>query len=572
MSFRKLYKALATLLVAAIILCDPGSAYGLSVVNSKHNLSASGPGPVRAVRESGVCIFCHTPHNSSPRGYLWSRDEPSVTYNPYKSSTMKAFIGQPTGASKLCLSCHDGTVALGLVRSRRKRIAMGGGIITMPPGRSSMGTDLSDDHPISFSYDSLLLSKNRELANPAVLRGRVRLEDDHLLQCTSCHDPHNDQYGKFLVMNNAYSALCTTCHQKKDWATSSHNTSNRPWNGAGDNPWPHTNYDRVDVNGCMNCHRSHSAGSWQRLLKAQAEEDNCFPCHNGNVAKKNIEAEFTKAYAHSVGSTTGVHDPTESIAIADLHVECVDCHNPHVTRSGTTSPPLVSSSMRGVSGVDSAGNPVAEARYQYQVCYKCHAFWSDNPPSIIPRTLNRITRQFPQNNLRISFNPSNLSFHPVAAKGRNPDVPSLRSPYNTTSLISCTDCHNNDGGPGAGGTGPRGPHGSNNPFLLERRLETKDLTGESQETYALCYKCHERSNILSNQSFKLHEKHIVEEKTPCTVCHDSHGVPNQSRLINFDLSVATPSKSGNFRFERLGQGKGRCFLKCHDKEHDPKDY
>ena len=36
-----------------------------SVVDTAHNLSATGTGNVRAVSEQEICIFCHTSHSSS---------------------------------------------------------------------------------------------------------------------------------------------------------------------------------------------------------------------------------------------------------------------------------------------------------------------------------------------------------------------------------------------------------------------------------------------------------------------------------------------------------------------------
>jgi DNA-binding MarR family transcriptional regulator len=44
-------------------------------VGTKHNLSVSGPGPIKSTNEQQVCIFCHTPHNASPIQPLWNRPE-----------------------------------------------------------------------------------------------------------------------------------------------------------------------------------------------------------------------------------------------------------------------------------------------------------------------------------------------------------------------------------------------------------------------------------------------------------------------------------------------------------------
>src|SRR4051812_41640981 len=103
------------LVAAACILAQATQAD--TILASKHDLSVAGPGTIKAVTESEVCIFCHTPHRAG-QSPLWNHTLSAATYIPYSSSTTKAAIGQPTGASKLCLSCHDGTVALGMAGTR----------------------------------------------------------------------------------------------------------------------------------------------------------------------------------------------------------------------------------------------------------------------------------------------------------------------------------------------------------------------------------------------------------------------------------------------------------------------
>ena len=129
-------------------------------------ITASGR-DIRASSETHICIFCHTPHSANPAAPHWNRPSSGAIYTPYNSSTSKATIGQPTGSSKLCLSCHDGTVALGMVISKAP-IQLAGGIHGMPRGRANLGTDLSDDHPISFVYDNALAAINGELNSPIV--------------------------------------------------------------------------------------------------------------------------------------------------------------------------------------------------------------------------------------------------------------------------------------------------------------------------------------------------------------------------------------------------------------------
>ncbi|HJW25473.1 MAG TPA: cytochrome c3 family protein [Rhodocyclaceae bacterium] len=550
----------------------PPSLSLAGLASTRHNLSASGPGPVKATSESQMCVFCHAPHNASPSAPLWNKRNPGSTYTPYSSSTALARAGQPTGSSLVCLSCHDGTIALGELLNRATPVAMAGGTGPLPAGNTNLGTDLSDDHPVSIAYtSSLAAAHGGELADPATLTGKIRLDAAGQMQCTTCHDPHDNSNGKFLVVPNSVSALCQACHTKSGWGTASHRTSPAAWNGAGTNPWPHTTGTTVAANACENCHRPHAAGGRKWLLNAQAEENNCYPCHNGNVAAKNIQAEFTgKTSIHPVAMTTGVHDAAEGAVAQSRHVECSDCHNPHA--SNPAAGPLPGS-LAGVRGVSMAGLETRPATTEYQICLRCHG---DSPGKPASRT----TRQLPQNNVRLEFDPGNPSFHPVAGAGKNSNVPSLLAPWTVTSTMKCGDCHNNNTGPGAGGTGPKGPHGSIWTPLLERQYVTTDRTSESAASYALCYKCHNRNSFINDGgAFPEHKKHVVEERTPCNVCHDPHGVSstqgnstNNSKLINFDTSVVTPSSSGQLKYVSTGRSRGTCYLRCHGSNHNPFSY
>jgi predicted CXXCH cytochrome family protein len=546
-------------------------ARGESIIDSKHNLSATGRGDVRAVSETRVCVFCHTPHVGRDAAPLWNRRDTTVAYLPYNSPTLKARPGQPTGASKLCLSCHDGTIALGDLISEELTIPMSGDIV-MPPGPGLIGTDLRDDHPISFSYIEAHAGSGGQLAAPDTWDPRVKLDAMGQLQCTSCHDPHDNQWGDFLVMDNEYSLLCQQCHTLAFFPQTPHAASTLGWNGAGRNPWPYTTYLHVDSNACLNCHFPHNAGGLYELLSDSREEEVCFVCHNGNVASFNLQAVFQKISTHPVDQYYGVHRAGESPLEASGHVECVDCHNPHRARRSTAQPPNVQGVLEGVTGIDAAGSPLTEAVYEYQVCFKCHA--GESPPP-----LNVIPRQIPSTNLLRDFSPSSPSFHPVETSGRSSDVPSLIAPFTPSSLIYCTDCHNNDEAQD-GLIGSKGPHGSNFDFLLAREYRTGDNVSESATAYALCYECHSRGSILADQSFPQHQKHIVEERAPCSVCHDPHGIDfgegspiNNAHLINFDVSVVQADpQTGRLEYSSFGTHTGECYLRCHGENHSPKRY
>ena len=187
-----------------------------TISGSAHDFSTSG--------WSGgeICIACHTPHNANTGvtdAPLWNHDLSTSTYTLYDSPTLNATTSQPAGTSKLCLSCHDGTVAY-------DNTATG----TKMNGPSAVGSDgLSNDHPVSFTYNSALSTADGALHDPSTQSVTIGTGVDSktgtindvmlsggMLQCASCHDVHNKftNGGKLLRVSNAGSALCLTCHNK----------------------------------------------------------------------------------------------------------------------------------------------------------------------------------------------------------------------------------------------------------------------------------------------------------------------------------------------------------------------
>lgn len=215
-AFRFILCFFAMMLLSAI----PASA---GVKDTRHNLSVSGPGIIKAVAETQICIFCHTPHNARPEAPLWNHNPSAVvSYVNYWSPTLQAYASEAEappidGFSKLCLGCHDGTIALGAVASREEDIQM----VTIPgkveagilkPGAGGyLGTDLSGGHPISFIFDEALMNKRNSHPGPlSKLKWPIRKYNEKFagrdtevklypaqggygVQCSSCHDPHEDR-------------------------------------------------------------------------------------------------------------------------------------------------------------------------------------------------------------------------------------------------------------------------------------------------------------------------------------------------------------------------------------------
>jgi predicted CXXCH cytochrome family protein len=559
----------------AVMLAVPGSR-GESIINSVHNLSVTSPGTIKAVSETDACIFCHTAHHANGETPLWNHSMSSVSnyvvYSSTRLDSLNLTIPQPNGSSRLCLSCHDGTVALGNVSSGAA-VTMQNGVTTMPSGANNLGTDLSQDHPVSFVYDSALAARDPQVKDPSTLVDKVRLDKLGRLQCTACHDPHNNQYGNFLVMDNTGSALCTACHQPPAWAGSVHAISSTPAPAAvtarlakstrvaGKAAAPAAT--RMSAIACANCHMNHGAAPKTHLLQSAKLEDNCLDCHSGSPAKKNLAVDFQKPSVHPITLNSGSHSPVEDPTNPKMrHVVCADCHNAHAATAAPAVAPNASGALAKLTGVSTAGAVISPLTKEYELCYRCHADSAARGPATVQR-------QYIETNTRLEFSTANQSFHPVVSAGKNfSSVPSLISPWTVNSQMYCTDCHNSDSGPKAGGTGANGPHGSIFRPLLERNLNLGDNQGESAAAYALCYKCHSRSVVLSNASFKYHELHVVEKKTACTTCHDSHGVANAPHLINFNTLYVTNSPTGQISYRSTGLMHGNCTLTCHGANHN----
>ncbi len=616
------------LLLAALAATAQQTDRKLQLLNSRHDFRATSQASTRAVDTADACVFCHTPHNANPAEMLWNRPLPTQPFPVYSSSTLAASIGPMTAAdsSKLCLSCHDGTIALGeTINNGMLEFVQGRGYALPPESAANLAAvqGFSDDHPYAF-----VPVPGPEIRMPPP-GDAVRLDARGRLQCTSCHEPHEEwrdpAVGKFLVKPNPASALCLSCHMTGGWLQSSHRTPPDPVanlrytqaQGA------HTGYLGISNNGCESCHRPHAPQVGQRLLKFP-EEQVCYTCHDGSVASaaRNIRAEFqSKLYTHPVSVTPSVHDaaeaPTspqhplpETSFATPRHVECADCHNPHAASATEAQPPNVSGSLTGVRGYSSSGDHLSRSVNEFEICFKCHAD-SANKPQLNDTTGSGIgygrnpLRQHDLGNpeafnTRIEFHRL-LSYHPVTrprnlSVGPGGEVPSLRSApitpagvplsrrtLSSTSYIYCTDCHNNDTGRNLGTlSGPTGPHGSNQPHLLERAnaLEPPPAyPGEftpgvsyALEEYALCNKCHDvDGSVLRDQSFPEHRKHIRGQNAACSTCHDPHA-SNSPMLINFDLSIVGPNSLGALEYRRTGFRQGTCSLRCHGKDHIRKSY
>ena len=136
-----------------------------------------------------VCVFCHTPHNAivasstdagADRLPLWNHNLPSGTFSPYQWASIDNKFGGLNGGdftitdplagpSRLCMSCHDGSIAIdehGRAMSEIGRTPIGSVNQSYDGlGRSNLSKDLATTHPIGFDYNVVAASRNARAHN-----------------------------------------------------------------------------------------------------------------------------------------------------------------------------------------------------------------------------------------------------------------------------------------------------------------------------------------------------------------------------------------------------------------------
>jgi hypothetical protein len=77
---------IALFCIASVFIASQTGAK-TSIVYTKHNLSRTGPGTIKALTEDRICIFCHAPHNANPLTQLWNKNIDGINYSLYTPYT-----------------------------------------------------------------------------------------------------------------------------------------------------------------------------------------------------------------------------------------------------------------------------------------------------------------------------------------------------------------------------------------------------------------------------------------------------------------------------------------------------
>ncbi len=207
--------------IVAIALMAPAIARGGTIANTPHDLSSVSTGPNKSATQGDTCVFCHVAHNGSPGANrpLWSHTMTATNLTWAPTTTVRGTI-LPTvitstqlQGSRGCMSCHDGTIAVGDL------ITGVGGTVTGPnltAGKLTTGINLLNpatmqtNHPLGVAQPAVAAGFT---AYKTVAPGTaVNYDANGFVQCDSCHNPHDDSNTKFLKINPAGGAICFTCH------------------------------------------------------------------------------------------------------------------------------------------------------------------------------------------------------------------------------------------------------------------------------------------------------------------------------------------------------------------------
>jgi len=227
---------LTSIATAALGFAGAGGAtalgLGISQPGSAHNFAVETWNPT-----GEICRVCHVPHDHGRatqrylNGLLWNHAVSAASYTMYNSSWSSTLNGaqsaQPDGTAKLCLGCHDGTVAIDTFDK------YAGGTWYMEDQnpnfiipRFTVGSnlDLRGTHPLSIAYDTVVEPNLRATSTAMGTSGSIAsVLDNGKVQCSSCHDVHDQEtvagtnllrVAQTVAQGGDPSGLCLTCHVK----------------------------------------------------------------------------------------------------------------------------------------------------------------------------------------------------------------------------------------------------------------------------------------------------------------------------------------------------------------------
>jgi len=538
-----------SLYVSAESVMAPGRIS--DIINTKHNFAAEQepdlpPNMTRTVKASSqneTCVFCHTPHgdpNKVALPFLWNRSFSEQTYSLYSSDSLDAgklnSITQPGTSSKMCLSCHDGTLAIGAVNVVNGRLTGDGSEIAMVgslSASSNLGADLSNDHPLGFSYNSQLANDDGELQDPnAVPHIGTRVG-----QGIARWNTAGTQTG--AAPGNAPTQAATRFSVPLESSLS---------NVIGSDKTAFATTTTTGLVECTTCHDPHIRSTdnarnikFLRLRRFQAVDPsgggefnkdndiNCLACHKKAGWRDSVHAK--ELVANLEFNDEAAQQRDFPLGLKVWEAACLSCHDTHTSEGSRW---LLN------AGTNSSGESASE-----ETCYRCHS-----------ATGNVLTLSANLGDIQTEFN--KIAAMPISD---SPEVHTIENGDFEETMdvnkrhVECSDCHH--------------PHRMVKKQLFNEDASTADALGTHKHEAGVIH-----SNIISgvlrgisgvepnygatgvitdytvkkgnpsvNSSTDVTEDYVTREYQICFKCHSDNAIDVFPKALSNGVIINTNTAS-----------------------------
>ncbi len=327
--------------------------------------------------------------------------------------------------------------------------------------------------------------------------------------CTDCHNPHGGKTRAFLTVDSVVQN-CNKCHPN---VVGTHKSIHGP----------------VAAGGCTACHNPHASNFNKLLLK----ESNalCLECHVSSQQR--------------METASVVHEPAAK--------NCLLCHNAHASDH-----PMIlrqDAQTMCLSCHENIRSTVEHARTQHgavvdgRACLNCHEAHATNHPKVLRNNPMALCMECHNRPLKSPDGTTVADMSPILASGK-----SLHGPI---AEKNCSACHQ--------------IHGGDHFRLLTQEYPPEFYAPFKEESYALCFTCHERAIALDprtttltgfrNGDNNLHYVHVNKETKgrTCRACHETHASDHAKHIRD---TVPFGKWNMPIGFKKTETG-GSCAPGCH---------
>lgn len=262
---------------------------GAGVADSPHNINRVAPGgDVYGATDSTqgrTCAYCHTPHHAindvaeiTDYNPLWSHEVAQGNFSPYQSATLNATLykaGDPlVGPSRLCMSCHDGVIAVDqhYGAAIKNVVKNSGDTWAGIDVGDSNGSTLTNDHPIGFAYDLVQAGGGATADKNGGVWYGIRPLTTTFTVNLSAGKTYNPQSDAYVANTDAFAAT----YFAGAGAVAGVNRT------IQDLMWKPSATGTTSIMTCASCHDVHNKENPESylLINVQAESTICLTCHN----------------------------------------------------------------------------------------------------------------------------------------------------------------------------------------------------------------------------------------------------------------------------------------------------